>query len=72
MQMPAVLVAGHGPFSWGEDAASAVEAMVTLEEVAKIAAATIAINPQQPPISQTLLDKHYLRKHGKDAYYGQR
>jgi L-ribulose-5-phosphate 4-epimerase len=71
-QMPAVLVAGHGPFSWGEDAASAVEAMVTLEEVAKIAAATIAISPQQAPISKTLLDKHYLRKHGTDAYYGQR
>lgn len=72
MQMPAVLVAGHGPFTWGEDAAGAVEAMLTLEEVAKIAAATIGICPQQPPISQALLDKHYLRKHGKNAYYGQR
>ncbi len=72
MQMPAVLVAGHGPFSWGKSAKSSVEAMVTLEEVAKIAAATIAIHPNQSPISQTLLDKHYLRKHGKDAYYGQR
>ncbi len=72
MQMPAVLVAGHGPFTWGEDAASSVEVMTTLEEVAKIAASTIAICPQQPPISQALLDKHYLRKHGKDAYYGQR
>ncbi|NLH16075.1 MAG: L-ribulose-5-phosphate 4-epimerase [Phycisphaerae bacterium] len=72
MQMPAVLVAGHGPFTWGEDAAGAVEAMLTLEEVAKIAAATIGISPQQPPISQALLDKHYLRKHGKNAYYGQR
>jgi L-ribulose-5-phosphate 4-epimerase len=72
MQMPAVLVAGHGPFSWGKSAKTSVETMVTLEEVAKIAAATIAIHPDQSPISQTLLDKHYLRKHGKDAYYGQR
>lgn len=72
MQIPAALVAGHGPFTWGQDAAGAVEAMLTLEEVAKIAAATIGICPQQPPISQSLLDKHYLRKHGKDAYYGQR
>jgi len=72
MQVPAVLVANHGPFTWGNDAASAVMNAVVLEEVAQMAQGALALNPQQPPISQTLLDKHYLRKHGKDAYYGQK
>lgn len=72
MQVPAVLVANHGPFTWGNDAASAVTNAVVLEEVAQMAQGALTLNPQQPPISQTLLDKHYLRKHGKDAYYGQK
>lgn len=72
LQMPAVLVANHGPFTWGKDAAGAVESAVVLEEVAKMAIGTITINPKQKAISKTLLDKHYLRKHGKDAYYGQK
>ena len=72
LAMPAVLVAGHGPFTWGKTPAASIEAAVVLEEVAKLAAGTIAINPQQKAIKQTLLDKHYLRKHGKDAYYGQK
>ncbi len=72
MAIPAVLVANHGPFTWGSDAASAVENAVVLEEVAQMALGTIQINSQQSAISQALLDKHYLRKHGKDAYYGQR
>ena len=72
LQMHAVLVAGHGPFTWGKDPAGAVESAVVLEEVAKIALGTITINPKQKPISKSLLDKHYLRKHGKDAYYGQK
>ncbi len=72
MQVPAVLVANHGPFTWGNDAALAVMNAVVLEEVAQMAQGALTLNPQQPPISQTLLDKHYLRKHGKDAYYGQK
>ena len=71
MQMPAVLVANHGPFTWGADPAAAVEATVVLEQIAAMALGTITINPDQGPISRALLDKHYLRKHGKNAYYGQ-
>ena len=72
MQMPAVLVANHGPFSWGKTAGEAVEAMVILEEIATMAIDTLMLNPQQGEISKELLDKHYLRKHGEDAYYGQK
>jgi L-ribulose-5-phosphate 4-epimerase len=71
LQMRAVLVANHGPFTWGATPAEAVEAAVVLEQVAAMALGTIRINPKQDGISQVLLDKHYLRKHGKDAYYGQ-
>jgi L-ribulose-5-phosphate 4-epimerase len=71
MQMPAVLVANHGPFTWGKSPAAAVESMVVLEQVAAMALGTLIINPNQSPISRALLDKHYLRKHGKNAYYGQ-
>ena len=72
MQMPAVLVANHGPFTWGKDAAEAVENAVVLEQTAMMACGTITINPRQKKISQVLLDKHYLRKHGKNSYYGQK
>jgi len=71
MQMPAVLVANHGPFTWGKSPAAAVEETVVLEQIATMALGTITINPDQGPISRALLDKHYLRKHGKNAYYGQ-
>ena len=71
MQMPAVLVAHHGPFTWGKDANSSVESAMTLEEVARMAHGTMALSPQQNPISQILLDKHFLRKHGETSYYGQ-
>jgi L-ribulose-5-phosphate 4-epimerase len=71
MQMPAVLVANHGPFTWGDDPAAAVEENVVLEQIATMALGTITINPDQGPVSRALLDKHYLRKHGKNAYYGQ-
>ncbi|MBN2592523.1 MAG: L-ribulose-5-phosphate 4-epimerase [Sedimentisphaerales bacterium] len=71
MQMPAVLVANHGPFTWGADPAAAVEENVVLEQIATMALGTITINPDQGPINRALLDKHYLRKHGKNAYYGQ-
>jgi len=72
MHIPAVLVANHGPFTWGKDAAEAVENAVVLEQTAMMALGTICINPKQKKISQILLDKHYLRKHGKNAYYGQK
>lgn len=67
-----MLVAGHGPFTWGMNPEQAVYNMTMLEEIAKIALYTIAINPKIKPISQTLLNKHFLRKHGKKAYYGQK
>jgi L-ribulose-5-phosphate 4-epimerase len=72
MKMPAVLVANHGPFTWGKTPVDAVEAAVVLEQVAAMAMGTITINPNQSQIDKALLDKHYLRKHGKNAYYGQR
>ena len=71
MQMPAVLVANHGPFTWGKTPSAAVESMVVLEQVAAMAQGTITVDPDQEQISKVLLDKHYLRKHGKNAYYGQ-
>jgi L-ribulose-5-phosphate 4-epimerase len=71
MHIPAVLVANHGPFTWGHTANAAVEAMVVLEEIATMAIDTLMMNPNQGQISQALLDRHYLRKHGEKAYYGQ-
>jgi L-ribulose-5-phosphate 4-epimerase len=71
-QIPAVLVANHGPFTWGGSPTGAVEAAVVLEQIAATALGTILINQNINPISRMLLDKHYLRKHGKDAYYGQK
>jgi L-ribulose-5-phosphate 4-epimerase len=71
MQMQAALVANHGPFTWGKTAGQAVEAMVVLEEIATMAMRTLVLSPKQRQISKELLDKHYLRKHGEDAYYGQ-
>lgn len=71
-QMPAVLVANHGPFTWGPTAATAVESAVVLEQVAEMALKTAILKAELPAITQTLLDKHYLRKHGKNAYYGQK
>lgn len=66
-----VLVACHGPFTWGKDAGKAVYNSVVLEEIAKMAYLTLQINASTPVIKQSLIDKHYYRKHGKDAYYGQ-
>jgi len=71
MQVPAVLVANHGPFTWGPTPEKAVENAVVLEQVAKMAFGTVLVNPLPQPIRQALLDRHYLRKHGKGAYYGQ-
>ena len=69
--VPGVLVSNHGPFTWGTDAHNAVHNAVVLEEVAKMAIRAMQLNPSLGPISQTILDKHYLRKHGANAYYGQ-
>ena len=69
--IPAVLVNSHGPFSWGADAENAVHNAVVLEEVAFMAFNARMLNPYLEPMQQTLLDKHYLRKHGANAYYGQ-
>lgn len=68
---PAVLCKNHGPFTWGKDAKEAVHNAVVLEEVAKMAARCEQIDPKVNPAPQELQDKHYYRKHGKNAYYGQ-
>ena len=70
--VPAVLCKNHGPFTWGRDGHEAVHNAVVLEEVAKMAARCETINPQVKPAPQELQDKHYYRKHGADAYYGQK
>jgi len=70
-QMSAVLVHGHGPFTWGPSGAKAVENAQALDIIAEMTRKALDLNPQAPPISQALLDKHFLRKHGPGAYYGQ-
>lgn len=72
MAVPAVLCKNHGPFAWGKDAAEAVHNAVVLEEVAKMAYRTERINPKAEPAPRELQDKHYYRKHGENAYYGQK
>ena len=69
--IPGVLVNNHGPFTWGKDANNAVHNAVVLEEVAKMTFRTMQLNAGTT-MEKVLLDKHYLRKHGKDAYYGQK
>ena len=68
---PAALVAGHGPFCWGQSAGDAAHMAAIVEELAAMALQTLAINPAASPISEALRDKHYFRKHGPKAYYGQ-
>ena len=70
--VPAVICANHGPFTWGKDAAQAVYHAVVLEEVAKMALFTEQIRPNVGPAPQCIQDKHFMRKHGPNAYYGQR
>jgi L-ribulose-5-phosphate 4-epimerase len=69
---PGVLVAGHGPFTWGKSPHAAVEASIILEEVAKMAYHTLVLNPQVQGLPRALLEKHFFRKHGEKAYYGQK
>lgn len=70
-EIPGVLVASHAPFAWGPTAAKAVENAIVLEFAAQMAATSYALNSEVAPISKALLDKHFLRKHGRSAYYGQ-
>ncbi len=72
VQLPAVLVASHGPFAWGKDAHAAVHNAAVLEYIARLAAETLQIAPDTKAMQQELLDKHFLRKHGPKAYYGQK
>lgn len=71
LQVPGVLVASHGPFTWGKDAHDAVHNSVVLEQIAKMAYASRTLNSSIQPVQDVLLDKHFLRKHGANAYYGQ-
>jgi L-ribulose-5-phosphate 4-epimerase len=72
LEHPAVLVASHGPFCWGKDVRDAVRNAITLEFVARLAGETLRLNPETKPMPSALLDKHFLRKHGPKAYYGQK
>ena len=69
---PGILVANHGPFTWGEDAATAAHNAVVLEAIARMAYFTLGINAAAQPVGSALHNKHHLRKHGKNAYYGQK
>lgn len=71
MEVPGVLVANHGPFTWGKTPAESAKNSVMLEEIARMAYGTLTLAPQIMPLSPYLLDKHFLRKHGPSAYYGQ-
>lgn len=71
LSIPGIVVCNHGPFSWGKDAESSVYHAVVMERVAEMALKTLALNPQAR-MPQYILDKHYLRKHGPNAYYGQK
>jgi L-ribulose-5-phosphate 4-epimerase len=72
MAVPAVLVHGHGPFCWGATPVDAVNTAVMVEEIARIACLTVMIDPAAEPVSKELLNRHFLRKHGPGAYYGQK
>jgi L-ribulose-5-phosphate 4-epimerase len=72
MRHPAVLVASHGPFTWGRDVRDAAHNAAVLEFVARLASETLRLNPKTGPMPAALLDKHFLRKHGPQAYYGQK
>ena len=71
LDTPAALVAEHGPFTWGKSPAEAVQSSVVLEQIALMAMGTLALSPKAGGVRQVLIDKHFLRKHGTEAYYGQ-
>ena len=70
--MPMILVAGHGPFAWGKNASQSVYHAAVLEEVCKMALYTLMLNPAAPPLPEHIIRKHWERKHGPHAYYGQK
>ncbi len=72
LAVPAVLVAGHGPFAWGPSPAEAVQTAIVLEHAAKVAFGTLALKPKQGPLEDFVLDRHFQRKHGPHATYGQK
>ena len=72
LEHPAVLVANHGPFAWGMDVDDAVRNAIVLEFIARLAGETLRLDPKTKPMPSTLLDKHFFRKHGPEAYYGQK
>jgi L-ribulose-5-phosphate 4-epimerase len=72
MRHPAVLVASHGPFTWGRDVDEAVHNAGVLEFISRLASETLRLNPKTKPLQSALLNKHFLRKHGPEAYYGQK
>lgn len=72
LEMPAVLVAGHGTFTWGKTPEDAVENNLALEKIAQVALGTLRLNPTNKRLPEYILQKHYLRKHGPNAYYGQK
>src|SRR5699024_1266470 len=72
LAVPGVLVKGHGPFTWGKNAAESVYHAVVLDKVAEMALHTLSLSPAAPRVPQHLLDKHYFRKHGANAYYGEK
>jgi L-ribulose-5-phosphate 4-epimerase len=72
LHMPMILVAGHGPFTWGKDAAQSVYNGAVLEEVCKMAHITLLLNPNQQSLPDYIVQKHWNRKHGANAYYGQK
>jgi L-ribulose-5-phosphate 4-epimerase len=70
-ESPMVLVHGHGPFTFGKSAKDSVDTSIALEEIAEMALHTLNINPNTPTLGQSLINRHYLRKHGSQKYYGQ-
>ena len=72
LEAPMILVEGHGPFAWGTSADKAVYHGKVLEELARMAWLTLTLNPKQGSLKKSLIDKHFLRKHGPKAYYGQK
>lgn len=72
MEIPGILVSGHAPFTWGRDAHGAVTNSLILERVASMALRSLSLNSSLPPLPEHILEKHFSRKHGPNAYYGQK